>query len=132
MSSRFSHSSGLTKIIIIVEFALVGYLVYSLTKNVYNGYQVDKYIEEFETKNAQIELENRQKTDDYLYFTSDEYIDKIAKQNLGLVNPGEEILVLSNDVLVEESSFDVVEEDSSFAKFTGGSVFSQWVEFFFE
>jgi len=62
------------------EFLLVAYLIYSLTKNVYNSYQVDKYIEAFETENAQIEEENRQKTEDYLYFTSEEYIDKIAKQ----------------------------------------------------
>ena len=41
-------------------------------------------------ENNLIELENRQKTEDYLYFI-EEYIDKIAKQNLGLVNSGEEL-----------------------------------------
>ena len=130
MSSRFSHTSSLTKAIIIIEFLLVGYLVYSLTKNVYNSYQVDKYIEAFETENAQIEEENRQKTEDYLYFTSEEYIDKIAKQNLGLVNPGEEVIILSPDVLSEDIIADEV-EDGDFATYSGMSNIEQWWNFFF-
>ncbi|MFH1284811.1 MAG: septum formation initiator family protein [Candidatus Peregrinibacteria bacterium] len=130
MSSRFSHTSGLTKFIIIVEFALVGYLVYSLTKNVYNSYQVDKHIETFEQENAKIEEENRQKTEDYLYFTSEEYIDKIAKQNLGLVNPGEEVIILSPDVLSDEGDT-VSADDGDFATHSGMSNSAQWWSFFF-
>jgi cell division protein FtsB len=130
MSSRFSHTSNLTKIIIIVEFLLVGYLVYSLTKNVYNSYQIDQYIEMFEQENAQIEEENRQKREDYLYFTSEEYIDKIAKQNLGLGNPGEEVIILSPDVLSEEIVVDD-EELSDFARYSGMSNPRRWWEFFF-
>lgn len=109
---------------------LVGYLVYSLTKNVYNSYQIDKYIETFETENEKIEEENRQKREDYLYFTSEEYIDKIAKQNLGLINSGEEVIVLSPDVL----SDDVVVGDeiiTDFARYSGMSNSGQWWDFFF-
>lgn len=109
---------------------LVGYLVYSLTKNVYDSYQIDKYIEAFDKENAQIEEENRQKREDYLYFTSEEYIDKIAKQNLGLINPGEEVIVLSPDVL----SDDIVVDDeiiTDFARYSGMSNFEQWWDFFF-
>ncbi|MFH1534135.1 MAG: septum formation initiator family protein [Nitrospirota bacterium] len=130
MSSRFSHTSNLTKIIIIIEFLLVGYLVYSLTKNVYNSYQIDKYIETYQTENEQVEEENRQKREDYLYFTSEEYIDKIAKQNLGLINSGEEVIVLSSDVL----SDDIVLDNSDvtdFARYSGMSNSEQWWDFFF-
>ncbi|MBD3360871.1 hypothetical protein GF366_03665 [Candidatus Peregrinibacteria bacterium] len=130
MSSRFSHTSNLTKAIIIIEFLLVAYLVYSLTKNVYNSYQVDKYIEAFEQENAQIEEENKQKTEDYLYFTSEEYIDKIAKQNLGMVNPGEEIIILSPDVLEEDIS-DTEAVDKNFATHSGKSNMEKWWSFFF-
>jgi len=131
MSSRFSHTSGLTKFILIVEFILVGYLIYSLTKNVYNSYQVDKYIEVFEDENSQIEEENRQKTEDYLYFTSEEYIDKIAKQNLGLVNGGEEVLILAPDLLSEEEvgSGEIFED---YAKSSSSSNASKWWGFFFK
>lgn len=131
MSSRFSHTSSLTKVVIIVEFVLVSYLLYSLTKNVYNSYKVDKYIESFEKENASIEMENKQKNEDYLYFTSEEYIDKIAKQNLGLVNHGEEVIILAESSVNEgvELSQDL---SGGFAKDSKDSNFMQWFKFFFE
>lgn len=129
MSSRFSHTSSFTKLVIIVEFFLVSYLLYSLTKNVYNSYKVDQYIDDFEKENAAIEAENSQKMEDYLYFTSEEYIDKIAKQNLGLVNQGEEVLILAQELINEP----VDEETSSgdYARYFGKSNPQLWWEFFF-
>lgn len=131
MSLRFSHTSSLTKLIIIIEFVLVAYLVYSLTKNVYNSYQVDEYIETFKEENARIEAENKQKSEDYLYFTSGEYIDKIAKQNLGLINPGEEVIILSPEVLNEEVNEEVALNDDV-ARYSGLSSSEKWWQFFFE
>lgn len=119
-----------TKFIIVFEFVLVSYLLYSLTKNVYNSYSVDQYIETFENENAAIEEENRQKTEDYLYFTSEEYIDKIAKQNLGLVNPGEEVIILSPDLL-EVSEVSSEERLGDYAKDAGLSNRAKWWQFFF-
>ena len=130
MSSRFSHTSSLTKLIIIIEFLLVGYLIYSLTKNVYTSYKIDKYIEAFETENSEIEEENIQKNEDYLYFTSEEYIDKIAKQNLGLINAGEEVIVLSPDILSDESGI-AVEDDYDYARYVEKSNVRKWWEFCF-
>lgn len=130
MSSRFSYNSSFTKLIIVVEFILVAYLLYSLTLNVYRSYQVDKTIDIFEQENDQLEKENKQKTEDYLYFTSEEYIDKIAKQNLGLVNPGEEVVVVSPDVLVEEESEEATEAEG-FARIAEMSNPRKWLEFFF-
>lgn len=130
MSTRFSHTSSLTKFIIFVEFFLVSYLIYSLTKNVYNTYKVDKYIETFEKENALIEEENKKKTEDYLYFTSEEYIDKIAKQNLGLVNSGEEVIILSSSALSEEIALEDTESEG-FATYSGMSNAKQWWQFFF-
>lgn len=130
MSSRFSHTSSLTRVIIIVEFLLVSYLIYSLTKNVYNSYKIDTYIETFRTENERIAKENAQKNDDYLYFTSEEYIDKIAKQSLGLVNPGEEVIVLSEDVLSKNDEI-LDGSTSEFAKDAGLSNAQKWWKFFF-
>ena len=130
MSSRFSYTSSFTKVIIIVEFLLVSYLLYSLTKNVYNSYKVDKYIETFEQENALIESENRKKSEDYLYFTSQEYIDKIAKQNLGLVNQGEEVIVLASDV-GGGGDADEQEDVGALSQKARMSNPEQWWEFFF-
>ncbi len=130
MNISFSHTSSITKLIIVVEFLLVGYLLYSLTKNVYNSYQVDKYITAFEDENARIEEENKQKNEDYLYFTSEEYIDKIAKQNLGLVNPGEEVIIVASNSS-SDTNEGILEEDSTVAKYSGKSNPERWWNFFF-
>lgn len=129
MSSYLSQSTGFTKLIIIIEFFLVAYLLYSLTKNVYNSYQVDKYIEAFESENQLLAQENDQKMQDYLYFTSEEYIDKIAKQNLGLVNSGEEVIVVTPELpnLQVEDGID----DGDLAKKPEPGNPRKWVEFFF-
>jgi len=132
MSATLSHTSSLTKLIIIVEFALVAYLLYSLTKNIYSSYLIDQYIESFEKENAVIEQENKQKNDDYLYFTSEEYIDKIAKQNLGLVNPGEEVIILSPEVLAQDVENPETQEDNGdYAKSSEKSNPQSWWDFFF-
>ena len=46
-----------------------------------------------------IAQENKQKEADYSYYSSDAYIEKFAKQNLGLVNPGEEVIVIPSSSL---------------------------------
>jgi len=136
MSFDFSHTSGVAKIIIIFEFLLVAYLIYSLTKNVYNSYLVDRYIETFERENAMIADENQKKNDDYLYFTSQEYIDKIAKQNLGLINPGEEVIIVAPESLTykvnsdQDSEFDEASDDlSSYDPRSNPQI---WWDFFFK
>lgn len=133
MSSRFSYTSNFTTLIIVIEFSLVSYLLYSLTKNVYNSYQVDQVIESFQRENALIEEENRKKNEDYLYFTSEEYINKIAKQNLGLIDKGEEVIILTPDVVKQLNS-----DDESIDDGVGGlsrrkrmSNPEQWWDFFF-
>jgi len=113
-----------------VEFLLVSYLIYSLTKNVYNSYKIDTYIETFRAENDRIAKENAQKNEDYLYFTSEEYIDKIAKQSLGLVNPGEEVIVLSEDVLSKNDE-PADSGTGEFAKDAGLSNAQKWWKFFF-
>ena len=111
MRFRFNYSSNLTKMIIIAEFCLVAYLLYSLTLNVYHSYQIDKYIEQFDKENQRISIENAKRSEDFDYYTSEQYIDKIAKQNLGLVNPSEEVIVIApEDRLVTQNEAESIEE----------------------
>lgn len=98
MAFQFNHTSNFTKMIIIAEFLVVSYLLYTLTKSVYQSYQIDQHIESFKMENDLIAQENKQKEADYSYYSSDAYIEKIAKQNLGLVNPGEQVIVIPNSV----------------------------------
>ncbi len=129
MSSAFSHTSSFTKTVIMIAFFLLAYLIYSLTKHIYSGYKIDQYIEAFQDENEVLEDQIQQKNEDYLYFTSEEYIDKIAKQSMNLVNPGEEVIILTDGIVDEEIVAGDLE--MGFATYEGMSVREQWWSLFF-
>jgi hypothetical protein len=118
--------------VIIGEFFLVSYLLYTLTVSVYKSYQIDQHIKNFEAENAKIEAENRQKSEEFDYYSSDAYIEKIAKQSLGLVNPGEEVIILPSTTTgtsgIVGGTADV--QDSSGQQ--SGSNAQKWWKFFFD
>ncbi len=114
---------------------MVGYMLYSLTVSVYKHYQIQQHIKDYEQRNAQLELQNSQKIEDFQYYTSDQYREKIAKQSLGLVNPGEKVIVLtpaaSNPFLDEEDDY----FDSRIPlqkRYSDLPNYMKWWKFFFE
>jgi cell division protein FtsB len=98
MQQNNDQPSNFTNFLIIGLIVLSAYLLYSLTLAFYKNHQIDIYIEDFEKENQRIEEENNNLMSEFDYVTSDAYIDKILKQNKGLVNPGEEVIIIaSND-----------------------------------
>lgn len=133
MRFEFHHASQTTKLILIGEFLLVSYLLYALTSYIYKNYQVDYHIKNFQAINEKIERDNRKAAEDLLYFSSRETIEKIAKQDLGLVNPGEEVIVVSDDLLKQPTveSGDFVDSEK-LSKYYSLSNPRKWWKFFFE
>lgn len=132
MALQFNHTSNFTKMVIIVEFLVVSYLLYTLTKSVYQSYQIDQHIENFKRENDLIAEENKQKEADYNYYSSDAYREKIAKQNLGLVNPGEEVIVIPNSpdsLVVASGDLNPEIENLSFQALANPQ---RWWKFFFD
>lgn len=131
MDFQFQHSSQSTKLIIIGLFLLVSYLLYSLTVSVYKSYQIDVHIKQFENENKRIAEENRSQSDDYEYYSSTAYIEKMAKQNLGLVNRGEEVIIIPGDSFdnSEEGTISDVEEGSAYSALSNPQ---KWWKFFFD
>lgn len=109
MQKNNDQPSNVANFVIILLIILSGYLLYSLTLAFYKSYQIDVYIEDFEQKNQRIEEENKKLIEEFDYVTSDLYIDKILKQNNGLINPGEEVVVIASTDNIEEESdvFDI-------------------------
>lgn len=87
--------SRTTKIILMAEFIFLAYMLYILSTSLYKSYQVDRFIQSVAEENQKIESANSQLVEEYEYYTSDAYKEKIAKQNFGLVRPGEEVIVLA-------------------------------------
>jgi cell division protein FtsB len=86
-----------TRIILIAEFIVAIYMLIALTTSEYESFKVERYIEEFEDYNQELAMSNDELKNDYAYFTSPEYQEKVAKQNFGLINPGEEVLIIPDE-----------------------------------
>lgn len=112
---------------------LVSYLLFTLTSSVYKSHQLDVHIRSFEQENARIEEEIRRKSEELGYYNSEAYIEKIAKQNLGLVNPGEEVIIIPNEVLEASGGMPGASGDeSTAASYESLSNPEKWWKFFFD
>ena len=121
---------GMMRAVLIVGFFAVATMLYNLTVSIYDNYQIEEHIAEFEQRNAELAHENTQKLLDLQYYTSEEYREKIAKQNLGLVHPGEEVIVIPNELLVQLSeSQDVSAIDAAVLDQLSNP--QKWLRFFF-
>lgn len=118
--------------ILIVEFIFVSYLLFSLTNSVYKSYQIDVHIKAYEQENEQIANENKLNTENFDYYSSDAYIEKIAKQNLGLINYGEELILIPNDNFDENDEANLLNGDDSDSPYSELSNPRKWWKLFFD
>lgn len=132
MALRFQHTSNFTKMVIIGEFFLVSYLLYTLTVSVYKSYQIDQHIKNFEAENARIEEENLRKSEEFDYYSSDAYIEKMAKQNLGLINQGEEVIIIPASDVKSSGLVGAGGENGDGAESEKSSNPQLWWKFFFD
>lgn len=100
MPESYESPFDMMRITLVVGFFVVAYMLYNLTVSIYENYQIEQHIEDFKERNAALVEDNQQKMDDLQYYISDEYIDKVAKQNLNLINPGEKVIVIPDEDLV--------------------------------
>ncbi len=100
MAESYESPFDMMRITLVVGFFVVAYMLYNLTVSIYENYQIEQHIADFKERNAQLTEDNKQKMDDLQYYISDEYIDKVAKQNLNLINPGEKVIVIPDEDLV--------------------------------
>ncbi len=132
MQDKNDQPSNFTNFVIIGLIILSAYLLYSLTLAFYKSHQIDIYIEDFEEENKRIEQENRKLVEEFDYVTSESYIDKILKQNKGLINPGEEVIIISskNNNINEDDDLDL--ETISKKDLEKLSNFEKWRVFIFQ
>lgn len=132
MPIQLTNTTQRAKIILIIEFLLVSYLLFSLTDSVYKSYQIDVHIKNYEAENARIEEENKINSENYEYYSSDAYIEKIAKQNLGLINHGEELILIPSDNFDETTEQGTLAEDENDALYPQLSNPAKWWKLFFD
>ncbi|MFC1655288.1 septum formation initiator family protein [Patescibacteria group bacterium] len=132
MQGQNDQPSNITNFIIIGLIILSAYLLYSLTLAFYNSHQIDKYITDFENENERIRKENESLIEEFDYVTSESFIDKILKQNKGLTNPGEEVIIIASNTGVNGD--DAEAEFDAYGKRNIGKLsnMEKWKVFIFE
>ena len=129
--SGFKKPSYVTNLIIFVLICVVGYFLYSVTLALYKSHKIDVHIDEFRKENERIEEENKTLKDEYEYVTSEAYKDKILKQNKGLINPGEEVIVITSEDVIEEKTEDTFMSHTK-NNIEGLSNVDKWKRFIFK
>jgi len=131
MEVKNDQPSNLINFVIIGLIILSTYLLYSLTLAFYKSHQIDIYIQDFEKENVRIAEENKKLIEEFDYVTSDAYIDKILKQNKGLINPGEDVVVIASTPLLGEETNTQASELST-ENLENVSNINKWKMFVFE
>lgn len=112
MAANFSSNHfNVSRFVLALGFIVVAYMMYILTASIYNSYMLDRHISQFKQKNQEIAKEYQTNLDNLKYFESDAYAEKIAKEQLGMVNRGEEVIILLNENVISKQEQDKIEAE---------------------
>jgi len=116
---------------LLVGILLVGYAFFVLGKMVWMNYQRDQEIKNLAKDIQAIEQENQKLSDFIAFFQTDTFKEKEAREKLGVVKPGEKVLVFpdnkegESNILEEKTSKDETQEIEKMPNY------KKWWNFFF-
>lgn len=119
----------LLQLVIVGGFLIFLYIFFALTTSVYRDYKLETNIDKFGQEIERLAEMANQKPKDVLYYKSDEYKDKYAKENLNLLNPGEKLIIIPQEDQIVKS--EVIIEKSYHASVLKLPNRNQWWEYFF-
>ena len=89
---------------IFIGLTVVGFMAFGLTLSFYRNILFDRTLTAMEEENTRIAAEIDKGYRDVDYYRSEQYKDKYAKENLGKVNPGEKVLIITQNLDVEPAN----------------------------
>jgi cell division protein FtsB len=99
------------------------YLLFVVGKTLYQSYQVHHDLELMAAEIADLKESNKKLEADILYYQSDSYKERIARERLGLQKPGEKVMVI-----LPEQKQNIKEKDP-YNKLSNPE---KWWQFFFK
>jgi cell division protein FtsB len=109
-------------------------LIINLSRSIYDLSQKNRIVEEAEEQVKKAETENAKLREQYREVRKEEYIERIAREKLGLGKEGEVVVVLPNNDKIRNSKFAVPAGRQEIRKEreekTEVPVWKQWVELF--
>lgn len=82
------------RLTIMVGLFVVGAMAFGLALSYYKNILFDRQLQSMQAHNEGLKQEIVQSYQQLEYLRSDQYKDKYAKENIGLVNPGERALII--------------------------------------
>lgn len=83
------------QITIVIGLTVVGCMAFGLALSFYRNLLFEQTLETMRTQNMRLKENVERGYGDLEYFKSSQYRDKYAKENLGLVTPGENVLIIA-------------------------------------
>lgn len=97
----YQHLEPVSKqLTIIVGLAVVGFMSFGLALSYYRNALFEETLKNISKQNNVLEEKISHDYQNLEYFRSSQYKDKYAKENLGLVNPGEKVLIITQETNV--------------------------------
>ncbi len=82
---------------IVIGLTVVGFMAFGLALSFYRNILFDQTLQDMENENRRIVGGIEHGYSDLEYYRSTQYKDKFAKENLGKLNPGEKLLIITRD-----------------------------------
>lgn len=93
---------------IVIGLTVVGFMAFGLALSFYRNILFEQTLEDIEAQNETIAASIERGYRDLEYFRSAQYRDKFAKENMGRLNPGERMILITRPANATEG--DIVDE----------------------
>ncbi|MFZ7101377.1 MAG: FtsB family cell division protein [Peptococcaceae bacterium] len=80
-----------------ILWGLIIYMCFSLSQGFYQGYKLKQEINTLEKQLSIVKTENTELLDEFEYIQTPEAIEKIAREKLGLIKPGEIVIMKARE-----------------------------------
>lgn len=98
------------KLTILIGLSVVGAMAFGLSISFYHNLLFEETLSDLGWQNRELRRRIDAGLDELAYYRSRQYRDKYAKENLGRLNPGEKVLIFT-----EQSQKEIVQEEGQFS-----------------
>ena len=117
----YQHLEPVSKqLTIVVGLTVVGFMAFGLALSYYRNILFDQTLVTIEDQNDVLRATIEDGYRELSYYRSTQYRDKYAKENLGLVNPGEKVLIITEQAtnpLLDDTLRETREDQQEIAYF---------------
>jgi len=89
---------SLPRVVIVLAAVVVGYLLFSAAGDLLLAQRLNRDEERLQDELVDLERQHRELTAIREYLQTDEYIERVARETLGWVRPGETLVIVSSSV----------------------------------